>query len=125
RDLHHYQLLADAASPVPGAPATGPRAGAWAEHIGVRRAREPIAGARRCASSAWSDLTSSFGCSGLSYDRHLDLARVGQLFLDLLGDVSGQHLRFDVIDHIRAHHDPDLAAGLHREHLVDTLAGTG
>ena len=37
-----------------------------------------------------SGLTSGLGCSGLPDDRHLDLAGVGQLLLDLLGDIPGQ-----------------------------------
>ena len=55
---------------------------------------------------------------GLADDDDLDLAGVGQLLLDLLGDVAGQDLGLDVVDHLRGHHHPDLPAGLHREDLV-------
>src|SRR5260221_14585750 len=40
-----------------------------------------------------------------------DLARVGQLVLDLLGHVSGDDLRLDVIDVGGLDHDPDLPPG--------------
>ncbi len=69
-------------------------------------------------------LAGDLGDPGLADDGDADLARVGQLLLDLLGHVAGQHGRADVVDVVRAHHDPDLAAGLHREDLLDAgLAG--
>src|ERR1019366_1403882 len=48
-----------------------------------------------------------------------DLAWVGQLLLDLLGHVAGDHLCLDVVDIFRLDHHPDLPAGLHCEHLLD------
>ena len=58
------------------------------------------------------------GGAGLADDGDPDLAGVGQLLLDLLGDVAGDHLRLDVVDRVRPHHHPDLAAGLHGEDLL-------
>src|SRR5512146_899100 len=57
--------------------------------------------------------------SGLANDGDLDLARVGQLVLDLLDDVAGEPGRGQVVDLVRPDEDPDLAAGLDRERLLD------
>src|SRR3972149_367396 len=51
----------------------------------------------------------------LADDGDLDLARVGQLLLDLLDDVAGQPGRGQVVDLLRADEDPDLPAGLDGE----------
>ena len=73
------------------------------------RSMSSVAGTGRCASGAWRQaLTSGLGCSGLPDDGHLDLAGVGQLLLDLLGDIPGQNLRLDVVDDIGCHHDPNF-----------------
>src|SRR5947209_6680692 len=58
------------------------------------------------------------GGPGLAHDRDADLPGIGQLFLDLLGDVTRDHLRGDVVDLFRLDHHPDLATGLHGEHLL-------
>src|SRR5262245_28685550 len=57
--------------------------------------------------------------AGLPHDRDLDLARVLELLLYLLGDVARHDLRREVVDVLRLDHDPDLATGLHRVHLLD------
>src|SRR5690348_9610622 len=54
---------------------------------------------------------------GLADYGDADLSRVGELLFDLLGDVAGDHLGLDVVDPVGLDHDPDLAAGLHREDL--------
>src|SRR5579859_4858712 len=61
------------------------------------------------------------GGAGFTHHGHPDLPRIGQLLLDLLGHIAGDHLRLNVIDPIRLHHDPDLPPGLHREHLVHAV----
>src|SRR4051794_935301 len=53
--------------------------------------------------------------AGLADDGDLDLARVGQLLLDLLDDVAGEAARGQVVDLLRTHEDADLAPGLDRE----------
>src|SRR5690606_8947062 len=66
------------------------------------------------------------GGAGLADHGDADLTRVRQLVLDLLGDVAGDDLRLDVVDGVGLDHHPDLAAGLHREDLLDArvlLAG--
>src|SRR5918992_1302373 len=55
----------------------------------------------------------------------LDLPRVLELLLDPLGHVAGQDLGGDVVDVLGLDHDPDLAAGLHGEDLVDTRVAAG
>src|SRR5260370_8907035 len=55
-------------------------------------------------------LPGELGGAGLADHGDADLAGVGQLLLDLLGDVAGDHLRLDVVDSVRLDHDPDLAA---------------
>src|SRR5215510_15276986 len=55
----------------------------------------------------------------LAHHRDLDLARVLELLLDLLGDVARHDLRREVVDVLGLDHDPDLAAGLHRVDLLD------
>src|SRR5512132_4312473 len=52
-----------------------------------------------------------------------DLAGIGQLVLDLLGDLAGDDLGGEVVDLGRLDHDPHLAAGLHSEYLLH--AGLG
>src|SRR5215213_10322650 len=55
----------------------------------------------------------------------LDLPGVLELLLDPLGHVAGQDLGGDVVDVLGLDHDPDLAAGLHGEHLVDPGVAAG
>src|SRR5829696_7014782 len=55
----------------------------------------------------------------------LDLPRVLELLLDPLGHVAGEDLGGDVVDVLGLDHDPDLAAGLHGEHLVDPGVAAG
>src|SRR5436190_6063182 len=61
----------------------------------------------------------------LTHDGDADLTGIGQLLLDLLGNVAGDYLGADVVDVLRLDHDADLATRLHREHLLDArlLAG--
>ena len=61
----------------------------------------------------------------LADDGDLDLPRVLELLLDPLGHVAGQDLGGDVVDVLRLDHDPDLAAGLHGEDLVDARVAAG
>src|SRR5574341_964020 len=61
----------------------------------------------------------------LAHDRDADLARILQLLLDALGDVPGEDLGPDVVDVLGLDHDPDLAAGLHREDLADPRVAGG
>src|ERR1700761_1520032 len=70
-------------------------------------------------------LSGEFHGAGLADDGDADLARVGQLLLDLLGDVAGDDLGLDVVHAVRLDHDPDLPAGLHGEHLLHALVGVG
>src|SRR6201996_2935990 len=70
-------------------------------------------------------LSGEFHGAGLADDGDADLARVGQLLLDLLGDVAGDDLGLDVVHAVRLDHDPDLPAGLHGEHLLHALVGDG
>src|ERR671918_1143026 len=53
--------------------------------------------------------------------RDLDLPGVLELLLDLLRDVTRDRLRLEVVDVLRRHQHADLAAGLHREDLLDAL----
>ena len=46
-------------------------------------------------------LAGELGGAGLADDGDPDLARVGQLLLDLLGDVPRDHLGLDVVDRVR------------------------
>src|SRR5205807_10213721 len=66
-----------------------------------------------------------FGGRGLADHGDADLARVGELLVDLLGDVAGDHLGVDVVDPVGLDHDPDLPAGLHGEDLLDALVAAG
>src|SRR5262245_4967422 len=56
--------------------------------------------------------------AGLPHHGDLDLARVLELLLDLLGDVARHDLRRQVVHVLRLDHHPDLAAGLHRVDLL-------
>src|ERR1700741_3832116 len=62
-----------------------------------------------------------FGGAGLADDRDADLAGVGELLLDLLGDVAGDDLGLDVVHLLGLDHDADLAARLHGEDLLDAF----
>src|SRR5689334_24002594 len=59
--------------------------------------------------------------AGLADDRDADLAGVGELLLDLLGDVAGDDLGLDVVYLLGLDHDADLAARLHGEDLLDAF----
>ena len=56
--------------------------------------------------------------AGLADDRHADLARIFQIVLDLAGDIFAQFDNLQIVDLIRLHDHPDLAAGLNGECLV-------
>src|SRR5262245_5635763 len=58
-------------------------------------------------------------------DRDLDLTGILELALDAAGDVFRQPDRLLVGDVLALHHDADLAAGLQRERLRDTLERVG
>ena len=81
-------------------------------------------GATRAAGDGKSQRANSVA-AGFADDRHADLARVGEFLFHLLGDVAGDHLRLDVVDLVRLDHDPDLAARLHGEDLLDALLVRG
>src|SRR5215204_2479505 len=55
----------------------------------------------------------------LADDRHLDLARVREVVLDLLYDVPGEATGREVVDLLGPDEDPDLAARLDGERLLD------
>src|SRR5690349_17785686 len=61
----------------------------------------------------------------LADDRDLDLARVGQVVLDLLDDVASEAGRREVVDLVRADEDPDLAARLDGERPLDAGEAVG
>jgi len=52
-----------------------------------------------------------------------DLTRKAELGLDSLGDVPSHELGRRVVDLLRLDQDPDLAAGLDRIRLLDSLEG--
>src|SRR5262249_4567100 len=62
---------------------------------------------------------------GLAGRGESDLPRVGELLLDLLGDVARDHLGLDVVDPVGLDHHPDLPAGLHREDLLHAFVPAG
>lgn len=62
-----------------------------------------------------------FHCAALADHVHLDLAGIIQLFLDLLGDGTGQQNQLVVADGIRFYHDAHLAAGLHGKGVFHAL----
>src|SRR6202034_2100837 len=66
-----------------------------------------------------------FGGPGFAHHGDADLPWIGQFLFDLLGDVAGDHLGLDVVDVVGLDHDPDLAARLHGEDLLDTLVAAG
>src|SRR6201995_2590201 len=70
-------------------------------------------------------LSGEFHRAGLTDHGDADLARIGQLLLDLLGDVAGDDLGLDVVHAVRLDHDPDLPAGLHGEHLLHAFVRGG
>ena len=113
--LHHHQLAADRARRLAGA-AHPPqrqrarRAGATAaarhrpaDELGEPR-RDGGAGPARPIGADGS--AGDLGDPGLADDRDPDLTRVGQLLLDLLGHVAGQHGGADVVDVVRAAPSP-------------------
>ena len=62
-----------------------------------------------------------FHCAAFADHVHLDLAGIIQLFLDLLGDGTGQQNQLVVADGIRFYHDAHLAAGLHGKGVFHAL----
>src|SRR5262249_60396970 len=97
----------------------GPSAPSTARSWGSpRRASRPCRW--RAAESA-----GEFRGPGLADHGDADLPRVGELLLDLLGDVAGDHLGLDVVDPVRLDHHPDLPAGLHREDLLHAFVPAG
>src|SRR6185295_8096814 len=61
----------------------------------------------------------------LADDRDLDLARVGQLLLDLLDDVASESAGRQVVDLLRPDEDAHLATGLDRERALDPTEALG
>src|SRR5207253_1963546 len=57
----------------------------------------------------------------LADHRHLDLARVLELFLDVARDLVGEQLRLVVVDLLGLHDHTDLAPGLERIDAIDAL----
>src|SRR4051794_34516429 len=57
--------------------------------------------------------------------RHLDLTRVLELLLDVARDPVREQRRGVVVDLLGLHDHADLAAGLHRVHLVDAVVALG
>src|SRR5688500_9356085 len=66
-----------------------------------------------------------FDRTGLADHRHLDLARLGEVLLDLLGDVAREPDRLLVGDLLAVDDDPNLAAGLDGEALLHALEARG
>src|SRR5262245_17127669 len=62
---------------------------------------------------------------GLADDGDLDLARVGQLLLDLLDDVTGEPAGRQVVDLLGPDEDADLATRLDREGPIDPAEALG
>ena len=62
---------------------------------------------------------------GFAEDGDADLARVGEAFLDLLGDVAGEAHRFEVVDLAGVDDDADFASGLDGEGAADAFEGGG
>src|ERR1700746_2655147 len=67
---------------------------------------------------SWPSSPGELGSPRLPHHRDPDLPGVGQLVLDLLRHVPGDHLCLDVVDPVRLDHDPDLPAGPHRADLL-------
>src|SRR5258705_1953596 len=55
----------------------------------------------------------------LADDRHLDLARIGQLLLDLAHDVAGEAGGGEGVDLLPPDEEPDLAPGLDGKRALD------
>src|SRR5215213_11749231 len=70
-------------------------------------------------------LTSVVGGPRLPDDRHLDLARVLELLLDLAGDLVREQDGAVVVERARLDHHADLAAGLHGVDLVHAVVACG
>src|SRR5450755_3948620 len=66
-----------------------------------------------------------FGRPRLTYHGDADLPGVGELFFDLLGDVARDDLGLNVVDLVRQHHHPHLAASLHSKDFLDSLVRGG
>src|SRR6476661_989226 len=72
-----------------------------------------------------SSSSSVVGGPRLPDHRHLDLARVLELLLDLAGDLVAEQDRAVVVERARHDHHADLAAGLHGVDLVDAVVAGG
>ena len=70
-------------------------------------------------------LAGDLGGPGLPDDGDPHLTGVGQFLFDLLGDLPGQHVRLEVVDHVGLDHHPQFAAGLHGEDLLHAALGAG
>ena len=70
--------------------------------------------------AAWERLAGVIRCSELPDDRDLDLTRVLKVFLQFAGDPAGEIAGTEVVHLSGVDHDPNLAPGLHGEHLLDT-----
>src|SRR5437773_8243236 len=99
----------------PRAPA---REGSPSRRDGVSRVERVSVG---LALTATKPLLGVLDRARLAYDRHLDLTRVLERFLDLLRDVAREPRGREVIDLLGLHDDADLATRLDRERLLDAL----
>src|SRR5918999_5285529 len=86
----------------------------WPRHHRPPRARTPTR-------PQVGRLPRELGRPGLPNNRDTDLAWVGELVFDLLGDIAGDYLSLDVVDRVRTNHHAHLAAGLHGEHLLHAV----
>src|SRR4051794_41764162 len=66
-----------------------------------------------------NDSSSHFAKPRFADDGYLDLARIGELLLECLGDVAADFGGFHVVGVFRAGDDSQLAACLNREGLLD------
>src|SRR5829696_4239184 len=73
----------------------------------------------------WARLLRVLDGARLADDGDLDLARVGQVVLDLLDDVAREARRGEVVDLLGADEDPHLPTGLDRERAFDAGEALG
>ena len=66
-----------------------------------KKARIPVHGAAMVTAAASGGLSRELGGPRLAHHGDPDLARIGQLFLHLLGHVPGDHLSLDVVHPVR------------------------
>src|SRR4051794_30682515 len=77
-----------------------------------------------CESRSYS-LASVVGRPRLPDHRHLDMARILELLLDLAGDLVREQHGAVVVERAGHDHHADLAAGLHGVDLVDAVVAGG